>query len=596
MQDLNLAAVGNCVVAALIDRHARIVWWCLPRLDGDPVFSSLLDADVDRGFADVAVDGFAESTQSYVANTAILTTILRDRAGNSVRVTDFMPRFKRFDRIYRPAMLVRRIEPVAGLCKLRLRIRPTGDHGALVPARILGSNHLRYVGPEIALRLTTDAPLAYIVSESPFVLTQPVTLILGPDETLEANVSHFARDALERTRDYWVEWSRYLAVPFEWQDVVIRAAISLKLCSFEETGAIVAALTSSIPEAPGTARNWDYRHCWLRDAFFVVHALNRLGATKTMEDFLGYITTVTALQPEADLRPVYGIVPDQPIEERIVATLAGYRGMRPVRIGNQAAQQRQNDVYGSIVLAVAQAFFDHRLPQMGDIALFERLERLGMRAADVALQPDAGLWEYRGRARVHVHSAAMCWAACDRLAKIAQRLGLDARASAWRLKATTLRAAILEQAWSERRQSFVASFGGEELDASLLQLQEIGFVSAADPRFRATVDTIGRDLKRGNQLLRYDTADDFGVPDTGFTVCGFWYVDAVSAIGRQAEARDLFVDLVERRNHVGLLSEGIDPRTGELWGNFPQTYSMAGLVVSAMRLSKSWEEAFWRGS
>ncbi|MBL8701930.1 MAG: glycoside hydrolase family 15 protein [Alphaproteobacteria bacterium] len=596
MQDLNLAVVGNCVVAALIDRRARIVWWCLPRLDGDPVFSNLLEGDLERGFADVALDRQAESTQSYVGNTAIVSTLLQNADGGSVRVTDFMPRFKRFDRIYRPAMLVRRIEPVTGLCKLRIRIRPAGDHGGAAPVRMLGSNHLRYIGPEISLRLTTDAPLAYIAGESPFVLTQPVTLILGPDEMLEANVAQFGRESLERTRDYWLEWSRYLAVPFEWQDAVIRAAITLKLCSFEETGAIVAALTSSVPEAPATARNWDYRHCWLRDAFFVVHALNRLGATRTMEDYLGYITTVTALQPEADLKPVYGIVPDLALDERIVPSLAGYRGMGPVRVGNQAALQKQNDVYGSIVLAVAQAFFDRRLPQMGDVALFERLERLGERAEQVAFEPDAGLWEYRGRARIHVHSAAMCWAACARLAKIARHLGLEDRAASWHRRAEALRRAILEQAWNPQRQSFVADFGGTELDASLLQLQEIGFVAAADPRFHATVDAIGRELRRGTHLLRYAGEDDFGLPESGFTICSFWYVDALAAIGRGEEARALLIELMGRRNHVGLLSEDVHPVTGELWGNFPQTYSMAGLVVSAMRLSKSWEEAFWRGS
>jgi GH15 family glucan-1,4-alpha-glucosidase len=595
-RDLNLAAIGNCIVAALIDRQARIVWWCLPRLDGDPVFCGLLDGDAERGVATVEAENTVETRQAYLPNTAIVVTTLVQADGTRLRVTDFCPRFRQFDRLYRAPMLIRRIEPEGGPCRVTIRLRPRCGYGAAEPTRILGSNHLRFVSPDAPFRVTTDAPIAYLAAEAPFVLTHPVTLIFGPDESLEASIAHIARDFFERTRDYWIEWTRYLAVPFEWQDAVIRAAISLKLCSYEETGAIVAALTTSIPEAPGTVRNWDYRHCWLRDAFFVVHALNRLGATRTMEDYLGYITTASAIQPELELRPVYGIVPSEPIDERFAAALPGYRGMGPVRIGNEAAQQKQNDVYGSVVLAAAQAFFDQRLLQTGNRALFDRLERLGTRAAALALEPDAGLWEYRGRSLVHTHSAAMCWAACARLARIAARLELHERAAHWRITSDALRGHILEQAWSARRNSFVGTLGGDELDASALLLQEIGLVAATDPRYVATVETIGKELVRGNLLMRYATADDFGLPETAFTICSFWYADALHAIGRPQEARALFSDLLLRRNHVGLLSEDIDGGTGELWGNFPQTYSMAGLVISAMRLSKTWEEAFWRGA
>jgi GH15 family glucan-1,4-alpha-glucosidase len=475
-RDLNLAAVGNCIVAALIDRQARIVWWCLPRLDGDPVFCGLLDGEAERGVATVEAEDTVETHQAYLPNTAIVVTTLVQADGTRLRVTDFCPRFRQFDRLYRAPMLIRRIEPEGGPCRVTIRLRPRCGYGAAEPTRVLGSNHLRFVSPDAPFRVTTDAPIAYLAAEAPFVLTHPVTLIFGPDESLEASITHTTRDFFERTRDYWVEWTRYLAVPFEWQDAVIRAAISLKLCSYEETGAIVAALTTSIPEAPGTVRNWDYRHCWLRDAFFVVHALNRLGATRTMEDYLGYITTASSIQPELELRPVYGIVPSEAIDERFAASLPGYRGMGPVRIGNEAALQKQNDVYGSVVLAAAQSFFDQRLLQTGNRALFDRLERLGTRAAALALEPDAGLWEYRGRALVHTHSAAMCWAACARLSRIAARLELHDRAAHWRITADALRGSILEQAWSTKRNSFAGTLGGDELDASALLLQEIGLV------------------------------------------------------------------------------------------------------------------------
>ena len=592
---LDLGIVGNCSIAALMDRRAQIVWWCFPRLDGDPVFCRLLNGEVEDGFADVVIAGQVDATQVYLRNTATLETTLTAADGAQVRITDFAPRFRQFDRIFRPVMMIRRIEPISGLAQVTIRIRPRFNYGQSAPQVTLGSNHIRYVGPEQTMRVTTDAPVAYIERETAFALTKPIILIFGQDESLGASITHTAREFTERTQEYWIDWVRYLAVPFEWQEAVIRAAITLKLCSFEETGAIVAALTTSIPESPDSGRNWDYRFCWLRDSYFVVHALNRLGATKTMEEYLTYITSVTAFSPEAMLKPVYGIIPDQDLSEFIVP-LPGYRGMGPVRVGNQAAEQIQHDVYGSVVLAAAQMFFDGRLPRPGDVALFQGLERLGEAAARLASVPDAGIWEFRGRARVHTHSAAMCWAACERLAKIAVQLGLDARAVHWRDIAAKIRKTILEQAWNAEEQTFVESFGGTDLDMSLLLLQEIGFLTADDPRFLSTLAAIERRLRDGRLFLRYAAPDDFGQPDVAFTICTFWYIDALVAVGRKEEARELFEHVLSFRTPLGLLSEDIAPATGELWGNFPQTYAMVGLIISAMRLSKSWEEAFWRGS
>lgn len=598
MSGLDLGVVGNGIVAALVDREASIVWCCHPRLDADPVFCALLEpvAGPGEGRFAIELDGCVASERAYVGNSAVLRSTLRDSAGRALVVTDFAPRFRQHDRIFRPPMLIRRLEPVGGAPLVRLRLRPLFDYGAAVPQRIPGSNHLRFVSAAGALRVTTDLPVAALEREAPWALDRPAWLVLGPDESFAAPLGRTAAELLDRTLDYWSEWTRYLSVPFEWQDAVIRAAVTLKLCAFEDTGAIVAALTTSIPEAPGTARTWDYRYCWLRDAFFVVQALNRLGATRTMEDYLRWIGTVVSLAPGRELAPVYGVVPSEPLPERIVASLRGYRGQGPVRVGNQAAEQRQNDSYGSVVLAAAQMFYDHRLPERGGPALFRTLEGLGETAARVALEPDAGLWEYRGRRAVHTHSAAMCWAACHHLGKIAQRLGLADRAARWRAEAERIRKAILAEAWRPEEGTFVATFGGRGLDASLLLLHEIGFLATDDPRFAGTVEAIGRRLRRGGRLLRYDEEDDFGLPETSFNVCSFWYADALAALGRREEARELFEGMLAARTSLGLLAEDLDPRTGEPWGNFPQTYSMVGSITSAMRLSRSWEEAFWRGS
>jgi GH15 family glucan-1,4-alpha-glucosidase len=280
------------------------------------------------------------------------------------------------------------------------------------------------------------------------------------------------------------------------------------------------------------------------------------------------------------------------IDEREVASLAGYRGMGPVRIGNQAYQQVQNDVYGSAVLAATHAFHDRRLMALGNEALFRQLEPLGERAVAVHDQPDAGLWELRGSARVHTFSSVMCWVACDRLAKIALRLKLPERAAYWRAHAERLHKVVCERGWNAKRGSFCATFGGTTLDASLLLLNEIGFLRADDPRFKATVAAVEKELRRGDQVFRYSEPDDFGAPANAFLVCTFWYIDALAALGRREEARALFESTLRRRNRLGLLSEHIDTASGELWGNFPQTYSMVGLINSATRLSIPWDQAF----
>ena len=594
-QALDLALIGNCRIAALVNPTGRIVWWCFPRFDSDPIFSRLLADDQEKGFCDVLLADMVKSRSEYVRNTPIVVTDLEDKHGGRVRITDFAPRFQLFERIFRSPQIVRRIEPLAGLPRIQIRVRPTHAYGRPSTTHSIGSNHIRYRGGEEVLRVSTDAPLSYIARETAFPLTRPLALVFGPDEPFEGAIEQTAREFEAHTRQYWQSWVRSLSLPFEWQSAVIRAAITLQLCSFEETGGIVAAHTTSIPEAPNSGRNWDYRYCWLRDAYFVVQALNQLSTTRTMEDYLNYVTTVAA-QLDGRLGPVHSIVPGDPLDETIASGLPGFLGMGPVRIGNEAAAQVQHDVYGSVVLAATQMFVDERLPRMGDETLFRRLEPIGELAFDTALMPDAGIWEYRGRARVHTYSAALCWAACDRLGQIAANLRMPARARYWSRKANGLRKEILRRSWNEEKGAFVGALDDPELDASVLRIAEIGLVPPRDPRFVSTCDVIGERLLRNGRIMRYTADDDFGAPETAFLACNFWYIEALAAIGRRDEARDFFTGLLDRRNSFGLLSEDIHPQTGALWGNFPQTYSMAGIINSAMRLSEKWEDVWCRVS
>jgi GH15 family glucan-1,4-alpha-glucosidase len=591
--DLNLALIGNCTYSALVDRQARIVWACFPRFDGDPIFCSLLNGTKEGkelGVYEIALVDFSHSEQQYITNTAILVTTLYDTHGGVVEVTDFAPRYRHFGRLFFPTTLVRQIRCVRGAPRIRLRIRPTYHYGAGHPDQTRGSNHIRFITPDMTLRLTTTAPVSYIVDEVPFLVEDPIMLILGPDESLTRSIEATGQEFFERTLDYWQEFSRYLSIPFEWQRAVIRASITLKLCSFDESGAVVAAVTTSIPEAPDSGRNWDYRYCWLRDAYFVVHALNRLGATGTLERYLRYISNLAAGTKDGYLQPVYGITLESRLTEREVESLGGYRGMAPVRVGNAAYEQVQNDGYGSVILAVTHAFFDRRLARPGTVQLFEVLEEIGEQAVRRFDQPDAGLWELRSGASVHTFSSVMCWAACDRLAKIARRLELPDRIAYWTRHAEKIRSVIMDRAWNEALGHFVATFDGTDVDASLLLLHDLRFVDAHDPKFVGTVAAIERVLRRDDRIYRY-TEDEFGAPEVAFTVCTFWYIDALVPLVRREEARELFESLLNCRNHVGLLSEDIAPN-GELWGNFPQTYSMVGLINSAMRLSRTWEEAY----
>jgi GH15 family glucan-1,4-alpha-glucosidase len=589
-QSLDLAIIGNCSFAGLIDRMARVVWCCLPRFDGDPVFHSLLGTRGEEGDGAFAIEleGVVRSEQAYLENTAVVVTRLFDGAGNAIEITDFAPRFQAKGRMFRPNALVRRVRVISGHPRIRVRCRPRFAYGSREPEITFGSNHVRFVANGLTLRLTTNAPVTYVRDETAFLIDGPLSFYLGPDESLTNHPDLLCREFEEQTTHYWRTWTRRLGLPLEYQEAVIRAAITLKLCTYEETGAIVAAVTTSIPEAANTERNWDYRYCWLRDAFFVVRALNSLSEMETMENYLRYINNIASMTNGDHVQPLYGIALEKTLTETTV-DLPGYRGMGPVRVGNQAYEHFQHDVYGNIVLGASQAFFDKRLLHQPGVDDFERLETIGERAFALHDQPDAGLWELRTRARVHTSSSLMCWAACDRLAKIARQFARGERARLWQERAEQIRATILKRGWSDTVGAFVESFEGNDLDASLLLIAEVGFLPAKDPRFVATVERIGDTLKRGHHLFRYHAADDFGAPENAFNICTFWYIDALARIGRKEEAREIYEAMLACRNHLGLLSEDTTPQTGEMWGNFPQTYSMVGIINGAMRLSDGWD-------
>ncbi|QTC87303.1 glycoside hydrolase family 15 protein [Brevundimonas pondensis] len=590
--NLDLAPIGNCSVSALIDRAGRFVWACAPRVDGDPVFSALMDGDdPDHGFWAIELADMTAIEQAYVRNTAVLRTVMTDERGASVEVLDFAPRHLKHSRIYRPIAFARVVRPLSGAPRITVRLRPSADWGARRAEQTSGSNHIRYLCTDLTLRLTTNCPVTHVQNERTFRLEGELAFFLGPDEGYDQSVMEGVSAALDQTILHWKLWTRTLYVPLDWQEAVIRAAITLKLCVYEETGAIVAAMTTSVPEFSESGRNWDYRFCWVRDAYYTVRALNRLGAVDILENYLGYLRNLVDDAQGGHVQPVYGVGLEADIGERVVDSVEGYRGMKPVRVGNQAHEHLQHDVYGQIVLPLVQAFFDERLLRPGTIEDFHALEQVGDRAFSMHDQTDAGLWEFRTIARVHTYSSVMCWAACDRLAKAARHLGLTERGELWDERARLIRARIETEAYLPHEGRFAASFGGTELDASLLQMTDLGFLDARDPRQVKTFEAVERDLKRGPYLFRYIHPDDFGEPETAFNFCTFWFIEALHLNGRTEEARTIFDEMLSRRTHAGLLSEDIALQDGELWGNYPQTYSLVGIINCAVLLSRSWQDA-----
>ena len=592
-QNLDLFPIGNCAVSALIDRCGRFVWACAPRIDSDPVFSSLLGGlepgdPAAKGTWEVAVDGAKTVEQAYLRNTPILRTVITDADGASVEIIDFAPRYQQYGRNFRPTAFIRLIRPLASVARVTIRLRPTASWGARLAETTHGSNHIRYLCSDMTMRLSTDGPVSHILEERTFRLERPIAMFLGADEGFNADIGATCNRMLQQTQEYWMDWVRGLAVPLDYQAPVIRAAITLKLCMHEETGAIVAAMTTSIPEHADSGRNWDYRYCWMRDAYYVVQALNRLGAVDILENYLGYLRNIVDRAGGGHIQPLFGVGFEPQLTERFAPDLPGYRGMGPVRIGNQAFEHQQHDVYGQIILSSVQAFFDERLLRPGTVEDFKNLEPVGERAFQLHDQPDASLWEFRGRANVHTYSAVMCWAACDRLGNAAARLGLEDRADFWNTRAAQVRKTIDERAWNAELGRFAATFEGDELDASLLQLVDLRFIEANDPRNEATVAAVEAGLRKGSYLLRYAIPDDFGAPQTAFNICTFWLVEALYLAGRIEEARDLFEEMLARRTTAGLLSEDIGFADGELWGNYPQTYSLVGLINCAVLLSRPW--------
>jgi GH15 family glucan-1,4-alpha-glucosidase len=582
----DLGLIGNCQIAAHVHRSGAIVWSCMPRFDSPPVFGALLDARQGGSFAIGPADG-ASGQQRYLTNTNVLETRFTCADG-AFRVIDFAPRFALHERSFRPSKLVRIVEPLTGTPRIRVRCEPVLGWTRARPRRDVGSHHISYDGYDSELRLTTDAALAHLDGE-PFALGERRHFVLSWGEPVEEPLEPLCERFLQQTVRHWRQWVKQCDIPPIYQDEVIRSALALKLHCYEDTGAIVAALTTSIPEAPGSGRTWDYRYCWLRDSFYVLGAFRLLGQFAELEQFLQYLLNVASSTPELDLAPLYCIDGKLVPSEQTLPSWPGFRGEGPVRVGNAAATHRQNDVFGEMVLALAPFFLDARFREQVTDQVLDLVTRLARKAIRVAGQPDAGIWEFRERWRPQTFTALMCWAAADRMSRIAGQHRPETR-DEFAQASVQLREMLLAKAHDPERGSLVADFGGKEVDAALLQAVTLRLLDPADARMHGTVDTVRRELDQDGWLRRYRTDDGFGVPSVAFVLCTFWLIEALATLGRFDEARDLMQRVGKVRSPLGLLSEDLDPVSGVMWGNYPQAYSHVGLIHAAFAAAPRWSE------
>lgn len=576
-----MGVVGNCSYMAYIDTHGAVKWMCMPRFDSSFIFGSLLDEEKGGEFS-ITPAGDYTTAQHYISNSNVLVTEFTTSLGR-FRVIDCAPRFYQYERFFKPIMLVRKIELLEGNPVISVKCRPVGNYGAMQAQAVINSNHLRYLHFDLPVRLTTDVSLSYIQAEEEFVLSQNKYLVFTYGDPLEAPLKATAEDFINKTVRYWQTWIKSTYVPDLYQDEIIRSALVLKLHQYEDTGGIIASGTTSLPEHNGSSRTWDYRYCWFRDSYYTLKAFNEMGHFDELEGYFHYIQNI--LMRESDrMQPLYTITGSKELEE-VHLPLAGYLGNQPVRIGNGAHAQIQNDVYGQVLVGLLPLFIDKRLSFMQKSSYKPLVDRLLNWIEKTFFEPDAGLWEFRQVKQVHTYTLLFHWAGSKAAAKIGvimNDLPLVNRA----LKLEQIAVENIEKAYDPERKVYTQAIGAEHLDASTLKMITMNYLDPNSDKAKNHLKALEQLLKTEQGLFyRYVHQDDFGKPEATFLVCAFWYVDALACVGRVDDAIRTLDGILKYRNHLGLFSEdvGLD---GSQWGNYPQTYSHVGLINAAFRIYK----------
>ncbi len=574
--------IGNCAFLALVHKNTNISWLCWPRFDSSFIFGNLLDDEKGGEFSVNPCSDSYSSYQYYMENTNVLCTEIENEDGK-YRVTDFAPRFFQYDRYFKPLMLIRKIEPLSGTPRIKVTCKPVGAYGDFVPSMNQASNHIKFLGLESEIRLTTNISLTYILEDQYFVLNDAHYMVLTYGAPLEAPVESTADSFLYKTIKYWRNWVKSTSIKDFYQPQVIRSALVLKIHQYEDTGGIIASATTGLPEAPGSGRNWDYRYCWLRDTYYTLTAFNNIGHFEELEKYFHYIANISANQRER-YQPLYSVSGSDDLTERIM-NLKGYLGNQPVRIGNQAYEHIQNDVYGQVLLSLLPLYVDHRFNNEERAGTHQLAYQVLSKIEAYIDEPDAGLWEFRDLNQYHCYTYLFHWAGSSAALKIANFL----KDEQLREKATKVKekaAAQIEACYDAKRGVYTQAIGTRNLDASTLQLIMMNYLKSDSKRAKDHLQNLEKDLRSKDGLFyRYKHIDDFGIPESTFLICAFWYVEALACVGRTDEAISTFENIMKYSNHLGLFSEDVEASTGSQWGNFPQAYSHVGLVNAAFRIA-----------
>lgn len=582
---LNYGLIGNCQISALITQEGSLDWLCLPKLDSPSVFGRILDAEKGGHFALLPEDE-SQVTQRYLPNTNILETTVENEE-YAYKIIDFIPRYFAHDQLQRPLEVHRHIVPIKGTPSVVVDFQPRLNYAQEIPQMGRYRKSIRVEGRDERLFLHTNLSLEAILEGRQHLLQKPAYFVLTYQFPLEESMKPYTQHSLSATQRYWQTWSRHCSIPPQYQQEVIRSALVLKLHMFEDTGATIAATTTSIPEIHGSVRCWDYRFTWIRDSYFLVDALSGLAHFEEMEKFILYLKNICRDGID-DLQPVYSILGESKLTEYQLHHLKGAADSGIVRVGNDAYTHKQWDIYGEFVLAMYPLFFDVRLNYGTHHDLREEWQLiydLVERAYAVKDEPDSGIWEFRNELRHHTFSKLMIWVALDRGAKIATRMHETEIATRWRETADALKTEILEKSWNDECGMFAMSYGAADADAAVLLMPVLGMIDPLDARFMSTVRAYQQRLMKNKHVFRYVAADDFGLPECAFNFCTFWMIHALYLIGEEDEARDIFENMLQSGNHLGLFSEDTRPDTGQMYGNFPQTYTHVGIVQTAKLLS-----------
>ncbi|MBX3145874.1 MAG: glycoside hydrolase family 15 protein [Gemmatimonadales bacterium] len=579
---LPYAAYGNGQVLGLVGPDSAIDWLCLPRFDSPSVFGALLDAERGGTFKVLSRGRSVHGHLSYIRNTNVVRGEFRDGEA-AWEIIDFAPRLPNGLALDCPVEIVRVIRPLAGTPRLSIELDPRPDYGRAAVRWIPEDRGTLLEWSGGTLDVAANLPLPYLTGRQEFALTRPVFVAIRYGRRMVRPVWADVQFQLDVTIAGWQRWAKTCGLPTFAGEAVLRSALCLKLHAYHDTGAIIAAATTSIPEEMGTERTWDYRFCWIRDAAFVAEALRRLAYLDEGERLLVFLRDVVENGP---LQPLYGIGGERHLPEEYLDHWSGYRGNGHVRIGNAASLQAQHDLMGEVVLCMETLLSDPRIGHSDPKGFFPLVERMVEDAIRLAPVADTGIWEFRTSLKHHTFSRAMCWVAIHRGALLAARMGYDAVARRWEAIAERERAIVLERGYNPELGYFTQGLDGQYPDASNLLLPTLGIIDARDPRFVSTVDATGRMLTRKGLVYRYRNPDDFGLPSSTFTICSFWYAEALALVGRLEEAVEVFERLLSFANPVGLFSEDIDPDSGALLGNFPQAYTHVGLIHAAMTIGE----------